>query len=128
MNAKPYQIATDPHRKLVSMSFDPVFWNDGVSKDFMRDCIDAVQSLGCDFREQLILVDLSHAVLQSKDIYQRMLGLVASATARRIALVASTPLARMQTKRLQIREGVILFDERTAAERWLFGANEAKAA
>ena len=128
MDVKPYQITTDPLRKLVTMSFDPLFWDEGVSKSFIRDCIGAVESLACDQKQHLILVDLRHAVLQSKDVYDRMLSLVASATARRIALVAAAPLARMQTKRLQIRDDVVMFDELSVAESWLFRGDEAAAA
>ena len=120
MDNKPYQITTDPDRKLVTMSFDPVFWNDGVSECFVRDCIGAVTSLACDPKEHLILVDLRNAVLQRKEIYDQMLSLVGAATARRIALVAAAPLARMQTKRLQIRDDIVMFDELADAQRWLF--------
>lgn len=126
MDAKPYQIATDPARKLVTMSFDPVFWDEGISKNFIRDCVGAVESLACDSKQHL--VDLRHAVLQSKDVYDRMLSLVESATARRIALIAAAPLARMQTKRLQVREDVVMFDELPDAESWLFGHDGAAAA
>ena len=127
MDAKPYQITTEPARKLVSMSFDPMFWDEGVSQSFIRDCVGAVGALACNPKHHLILVDLRHAVLQSKDVYDRMLSLVAAATARRIALVASAPLARMQTKRLQIRGNVVMFDELSAAESWLFSHDESAA-
>lgn len=128
MDAKPYQITTEPARKLVTMSFDPIFWDEGVSNSFIQDCVGAVGSLACDPKQHLILVDLRHAVLQSKDVYDRMLSLVSSATARRIALVAAAPLARMQTKRLQIRDDVVMFDELPAAESWLFSHNGSAAA
>jgi hypothetical protein len=38
------------------------------------------------------------------------------AIARRIALVAAAPLARMQSNGFQIREDVVIFDGRSAAE------------
>lgn len=128
MDTKPYQITVDPDRKLVTMSFDPLFWDDGVSTCFVRDCIGAVASLACDPTQLLILVDLRHAVLQSKDVYDRMLGLIAAATARRIALVAAAPLARMQTKRLQVRDNVVMFEDLSTAEDWLFGDADVAAA
>jgi len=120
MTAKPYLITGDAARKLITISFDAVFWQVDVSSDFIRDCVGAVAALGCDPRQHRILVDLRNAVLQSKDTYDRMLALVASATAYRIALVAAAPLARMQTKRLQIRPDVVMFDTLPAAETWLF--------
>jgi len=128
MTAKPYQITIDHRRSLIAISFTPVFWSDSVSSSFVADCLAAVQSMTCKPAEHLILVDLQNAVLQSKDVYDRMIGLVGAATARRIALIAAAPLARMQTKRLQIRDNVVMFDDAASAQAWLFAADEAAAA
>jgi hypothetical protein len=121
MQSTPFRIVTDHARTLVIIEFERVFWDADIAKTFMKACIVAVTSLDCAPGEQLIMVDLREAVLQSQSVFEKMLALMAGATARRIALVASTPLARMQTKRLQIRENVVMFGEMTEAEAWLFG-------
>lgn len=120
MDQRPYAIAADPARKLVTMSFDPVFWHKGVSSNFIQDCITAIASLECHSGEHVILVDLRQAVLQGQEVYNQMLGLMSSATARRIALVAAGPLTRMQTKRLQVRDNIVMFGDMAEATDWLF--------
>jgi len=119
MQAKPYRIVADPTQSLITITFDSVFWDMAVAEQFMRDCTAAVVALGGSAEQHLILVDLHNAVVQSQDVFDKMLALVGSATAARIALVASAPLARMQTKRLQVRDGVVMFATVESARAWL---------
>lgn len=128
MDPAPFRIAADPALKLVTITFDQVFWDVGIAERFRDDCLAAVAGLGCAPGTHLILVDLRNAVLQSQDVYDRMKSLAGSATASRIALVASTPLARMQTKRLQIRDTIVMFADMPDARAWLFGAEVRAAA
>ena len=117
----PFTITTDPVRKLMTITFESVFWDAGVADLFVHRCLAAVDSLGCEPGEHLALVDLRGAVLQSQVIYEKMQMLVTHATSKRIALIAASPLARMQTKRLQTRDNVVMFADVSQAEAWLFG-------
>jgi len=128
MTAAPFHIATHPARKLVVLTFVQEFWDEEVADRFARECLAAVASLGCAPGEHVVLADLHNAVLQSQATHERMQGLIASATAARIALIAATPLARMQTKRLQIRDTVVMFADRAEAEAWLFEGDRQAAA
>ena len=127
MPGTPYRIVADRSRRLLTLEFDTIFWDMAVARQFMQDCIAAVETLECEPGEHVILVDLRNAVIQSRDIYEKMQGLVAQARAARIALVAAAPLARMQTKRLQIRDNVVLFADMAEAEAWLFPDDRAAA-
>jgi len=128
MDTIPYDIAAHPARKLIVLTFRQVFWDAEVADRFRSECLAAVASLGCAPGEHLILADLHNAVLQSQATYEKIQELIGSATAAGIALVAATPLARMQTKRLQIRDNVVMFADRAEAEAWLFDVDRQVAA
>jgi hypothetical protein len=128
MDPKPYTIAVDRDQNLVTIAFAPVFWTGNVSGNFIKDCIGVVTSLPCKPGDHLILVDLHNAVIQSKSVYDKMIVLITSATARRIALIASEPIARMQTKRLQTRDTIVLFEDVSTARTWLFEDRSSAAA
>ena len=120
MQPRPYLIQADARRQLVTITFESVFWDIDVAARFEAECRERIVSLGCAPGAHLVLVDLRNAVLQGQEVYARMQALVGSATARRVALVASSPLARMQTRRLQVREDIIMFAEMEDAQAWLF--------
>ena len=124
MDLRPYRISADASHKLVSIYFEPVFWDMEVCKRFMGDCLSAVASLGAQGGDFLVLVDLRDAVIQSQDVYVKAQALIASNAALRIALIASTPRARMQTKRLLLRDNVMMFPDVPEAEAWLVGGLE----
>ena len=120
MQTLPYLIHADERRHLLTITFDTVFWDLAVTERFATECRQSVALLGCAPGRHLILVDLRNAVLQGQEVYARLQSLIGSATARRIALVASSPLARMQTKRLQVNEHIVLFADLDDANAWLF--------
>jgi len=122
MQSHPYLIQADARRHLLTITFDTVFWDLHVVERFGAECRDSVASFDCSPGQHLVLVDLRNAVLQGQEVYGRLQALIGSATARRIALVASTPLARMQTKRLQVRDNIIMFADIDEAHAWLFDA------
>lgn len=102
------------------MSFETIFWDAAVVARFKAETEKAVASLQCPPGSHLVLVDLRGAILQSQDTIAAAQGIVGGSMARKIALVAKNTLARMQTKRLQIRENVLLFETLEYAEAWLF--------
>ena len=128
MDQRPYAIETDDELKLMVIRFDPVLWDDGVAQRFAHDCLAAAATMTCSPGEHLVLIDLRNAVLQSQDIYDKMKTLISAATARRIALIASAPLARMQTKRLQLRDTIVMFADIDDARAWLFDNDTRQAA
>jgi hypothetical protein len=122
MSLQPFQIATDPSRRLITITFSTLFWSLDIARSFRTEVVSATAALQCRPGDHLVLVDLRNAVIQSQEIYQRMQSLIGSATAARIALVASSPLARMQTKRLQVRENIVMFKEMDEAHAWLLAS------
>ena len=126
MDPHPYDIQLDSAQRLMTITFKSVFWDDSVSRRFVGDCLGAAVALAAQ-GEHVILVDLRTAVLQSQVVYEKMKALIGGATARRVALVATSPLARMQTKRLQLRDNIVLFASMDEARDWLF-ADEARVA
>ncbi len=117
---RPYLIAPDACRGLVTIGFRDTFWDDEIKRQFVADCVTAIASLGVALGTQRVLVDLRNAILQSQTLIATMQKFVANPLAGRIALVAETPLARMQTRRLQMREDVRMFPDIADAESWLF--------
>jgi len=128
MASAPFRIACDPVRRLLTMTFDQVFWDTDVAERFRADCLAAAASFGCAPGTHVVLVDLRNAVLQSQSVFERLRLLAGDATAAKIALVAADPLARMQTKRLQVRDTIVMFAEMADAQCWLFADEEARAA
>ena len=127
MDQRPYLIHLDYSANLMSITFDGLFWTETIAKQFVKDCMIAVASLATS-GEHLILIDLRTAVLQSQVVYEKMKLLIGASTARRIALVATSPLARMQTKRLRLRDSIVLFATLEEARQWLFDAPAEQAA
>lgn len=128
MSDQPFVISTYKHRKLVCITFKQVFWDTDIKRSFIEGCVNAIVSLDCEIGSQAILVDLRTAILQSQDLIASMQKFLSDPSGGRIALVADTPLARMQTKRLQVREDVRMFDDVASAEAWLFSSASAEAA
>lgn len=119
MARPPYFIDTDDQIGLMTIRFDTVFWDVGVAQCFARDAVAAASGMNWPVGEHLVLVDLRNAVLQTQQVYDQMKSLIGGATAKRIALVAAAPLARMQTKRLQLRDNIVMFAEMNEAAAWL---------
>lgn len=119
MQPRPYSIQADARRQLLSITFETAFWDLDVAERFGVECRERFASLDCAPGQHLILVDLRNAVLQGQEVYARMRLLIESTTARRVALVASAPRARMQTKRLQVRDNIIMFADMDDAQAWL---------
>jgi hypothetical protein len=118
----PFTIGSDPARRLLTIGVASLLWDMALARHFAAGCAAAVARLDCAPGQHLVLVDLRNAVIQSQDVFERLHALVSASVARRIALVAAAPLARMQTKRLQLRDNVVMFGDLREAEAWLFEA------
>ena len=115
-----FSIEIDRRRNALAVRFDGTFWSADVLEGFRHGIAQAVRDLAPAPGTHLVLVDLRNAILQSQDTIAGAQKLIGASTAARIALVASRALARMQTKRLQLRENVVLFADMAAAEAWLY--------
>ena len=114
-------IATDRQRGLLRLQLAG-FWSPEDFNRFKRTYTQALADLGIAPGQHAILVDLREATLQTQALIGDVQAFMANFEnkARRIALVAASALARMQTKRLAIRSDIVLFATMEAAEDWLF--------
>lgn len=114
-------IATDRQRGLLRLQLAG-FWSAEDFDKFKRTYTHALADLGMAPNQHVILVDLREATLQTQALIADVQAFMANFgnRARRIALVAASALARMQTKRLAIRTDIVLFATMEAAEEWLF--------
>ena len=115
-----YTIAADRERRLLRLELTG-FWSSDEASAFARDQQLAVRRLGPPFGTHLTLADVSNWDIQSQDVSAiiRDLVLNAASTSKRIALVGSRGLARMQFKRIVDREGMRVFMSSLDAEAWL---------
>lgn len=114
-----YEIASSADEALLVITFADVFWDYEIKTQFVADTVQAIMNLGCEFGRQRIIVDLRNAILQSQATIKSLQKFLSDPMGGSVALIAETPLARMQTKRLQVREGVRMFPTYEAAEVWL---------
>jgi hypothetical protein len=79
----------------------------------------AMKTAGCRPGEHVALVDNTRLNVQSQDVVQRFEDLIASRlnTARRVAVIVSSTLLKMQAKRVGPNHQ--FFEDRDAATRWL---------
>jgi hypothetical protein len=77
--------------------------------------------------EYLLLVDSLAGSVQSQSVIEAFQAGIAISTlrARKIAVVSTSSLARMQTKRIITGKIAAMFMDRAEAERWLFAEPEA---
>ena len=115
-----FNLTVDRDRGLLRLQLSG-FWSATDFARFKKRIVGAVTDLGTGPGQHMILVDLREATLQTQELISNAQDFIANAEnkARRIALVAASALARMQTKRLVVRPGVVLFETIEEAERWL---------
>lgn len=83
----------------------------------------AARNLGCGSGRFLVLLDTVDAVIQSQQVVAAFMQHIMTVPlkARRVAVVRSNTLARMQTQRiLQVRDQAGIFATLAEAESWLF--------
>ncbi|MGR6328947.1 hypothetical protein ACU5AX_07775 [Sphingomonas sp. XXL09] len=114
-----YHISADTDQSFIVITFKDTFWDYDIKTKFVGDTVKAIMSLGCKFGDQRIIVDLRNAVLQSQSTITSLQKFLSDPSGGKVALVAETPMARMQTKRLQVRDGVQMFPTIPEAEEWL---------
>lgn len=115
-----FTIAVDRDRMMVRATLSGFFTVDAVER-FARAEQAAVESLGCPPHHHLVLIDASKGQVHSKDVAEAFSRLVARSPlrARRIAVVSSGGLHRIQTRRILDAERSALFATLEEAERWI---------
>jgi hypothetical protein len=117
-----FTIRIEPARKFVEISLRG-YWDDATMKRFdseLRRLLPALPAGGCMIGEQNTLFDTTAYAVQSQDVLAQ-LGIMAadpSIGSRRIAVLVSSTLNKLQTRRIAPDYG--LFSDRDEAMRWLF--------
>lgn len=114
-----FAIQSDRTRRLLEVTFERAFWNHAVVDRFVAECVEAAVALDCELGTQRTIVHLRNAMLQSQAVIARLGKFMGDPTVGRVALVATTPLERMQSRRLIVRDDIRLFDDMAAATAWL---------
>jgi hypothetical protein len=117
-----FTIRIDAARKYVEIGMLGL-WDDVIAKRFERELrclLPALPKGGCRIGEQNTLFDSTAYLVQSQDVTARLAGMAAdpSIGSRRIAVLVSSTLSKLQTRRIAPGYGV--FDDREEAMSWLF--------
>jgi hypothetical protein len=117
-----FTIQIDAARKYVEIGMLGL-WDDDAAKRFERELrclLPALPKGGCRIGEQNTLFDSTAYLVQSQDVTARLAGMAAdpSIGSRRIAVLVSSTLSKLQTRRIAPGYGV--FDDREEAMSWLF--------
>ena len=115
-----YEIAVDAPRQLVRVKLIG-FWNVDTATAFARDQQDAVRRLCTKPGQHLLLADLTEFNLQSQAVVGVCQDLITKAAfrSRRLAVVAGDGLARIQIKRILLRDRMQAFSNIDEAMAWL---------
>jgi hypothetical protein len=100
------------------------FWTAEIARSFAIAQQEAAGALACPPGAHLSLADLTEFKIQSQETVAICAKLIASAgnRSRRLAIVAGTGLARIQIKRVLLRDEMQVFDDVSSARRWLLDA------
>ncbi|MEH3046583.1 hypothetical protein [Sphingomonas adhaesiva] len=117
-----YRIRVDVARRLMDLDLRGL-WDQAIAGRFLAHVVEAMAVLnraGCAAGQQAALVDITGFVVQTQDIVGMIQGMLADPrlATRRLAVVVTAPLLKMQAKRVSSSEG--FFATREEAETWLF--------
>jgi hypothetical protein len=117
-----FTVLIEPERKYVEISMRG-YWDDATMRGFERELRRLPPVLlagGCRIGEQNTLFDTTDYAVQSQEVLAQLGAMVAdpSIGSRRIAVLGSSMLGKLQTRR--IAPGYGLFRDRAEALEWLF--------
>lgn len=116
-----YSFTISKARKEVCLTISG-FWAAETIASFAVDLQNAVSELCCAPGEHTLCCDVSNAAIQRQDILQAFRDLIVDGPtrARKLALWTSSPLSRMQSRRLvPLRSTIAVFDNEAEARIWL---------
>jgi len=98
-------------------------WDEPTARRFereLRSLLPALPKGGCPIGQQNTLFDSTAYAVQPQDVSAQLAGLAAdpSIGSRRIAVLVSSTLSKLQTRR--IAPGYGIFNDRDGATKWLF--------
>ncbi|HEX8302048.1 hypothetical protein [Sphingomonas sp.] len=119
--APSYEISIDPARGLLRIIVRGFLSLDDLV-DILAAQKKAVVQLGLGPNEHIALCDFSSGALQSQDVIQLSRAALANPSfmARRVAFVITSALARLQLRRMLVRDDAAFFETIEDAEAWLF--------
>lgn len=115
-----YIITVDAPRKLVRLQLIG-FWTAEMAAAFAAEQQAAVRRICSRPNQHLVLADLREFNLQSQVVVDICRDLIAHASlpSKRLAIVGGEGLARIQIKRILVRDRMEVFASPTEAEAWL---------
>jgi hypothetical protein len=116
-----YTIEIDAVRKLLRLQLIG-FWTPEIAAAFVEAQQAAVRRISFQPHQHLVLADLSAFNLQSQVVVGICRDLIAKAPlpSKRLAIVGGEGLARIQIKRILVRDRMEVFSNVSSAEDWLF--------
>jgi hypothetical protein len=116
-----FTITTDEARKLMTVTMSGFLTPEDATSCAAQVQISAA-AIGWRTGEFLLLVDSLESSVQSQSVIEAFqAGIAASSLrARKIAVLSTSSLARMQTKRIVTGKVAGMFENRAEAEQWLF--------
>lgn len=120
-----YSISIDRARKLLIIDFTGFLVAAQLS-DYEALKKSAIARLGTRPNDHVTLCDFSHSVPQSREVVAIFQASLADPLhrSRRLAVVISGALARLQATRILDRPGCSCFEDRAEAERWLMAPDD----
>lgn len=122
-----YTIETDPSRSFLHLTMAGD-WDVPIADRFSADVAKAIGAMiaaGARPGHFLTLVDMSDKNIAPQPVAARFAGMIRpDSPSRRIAMVVSGAMHRIQAKRIGNDPRVRCFDNRAAAQAWLFGPDE----
>ena len=119
-----YKISTDSSRNLVILTLIGMLTAQELTAMYAEETA-AVQAMGCNLGEHIVLADLTEYSIQTQDISAAIQRLVAQkGTAKRVAMVTGSSLAKMQARRIAISQVAQVFTNRATALEWLMADAE----
>ncbi len=115
-----YEIKLDPGKRLIRIIVSGFFKREEVVP-FMLALRDGILAIECPPGQHLMLMDMGAVSLHSGDVvdaFSRQVG-GARLIPRRLAVVVSGSLARMQVRRMFPGLEMTFFDDAATAEHWL---------
>lgn len=116
------EVTFDPHRKLVRTVMGGMLTTTDV-ESFSREKQQAVEKMGLNSGEFLLLIETRGSVVQSQEVVAAFQNLLLNSPlkAKRIATVRAGALSTLQTRRIvAVRDSARVFETVGDAEAWLF--------
>jgi len=116
-----FEVTIDTARKLLRVTLTGFFDVQDVEA-LEAEKVLALRRLAVAPNQHLTLVDVSGCKLQPQDVFHAFQSAIGDPRymAKRIAFVTGSSLARMQVRRMLLRDDAAFFDTIEAAEAWLF--------